>query len=69
MAPGMNPGASIITGVACGIRAEDIEDRLLQNIRRPDKLIDEPAKGRPMEKNLRRQGRFSWHKPMTNHKS
>lgn len=53
-APEINPNASKITGVICGYRVEQIEDKLMQNIRYLDKLIDELAKGRPMEKILRR---------------
>jgi hypothetical protein len=49
----MNPNASKITGVVCGIRVENIEDPLMQKIRWLDKLIDELAKGKPMEKILR----------------
>ena len=52
-APGMNPNTSLITGVVCGIRVEEIEDPLMRKIRYLDKLIDELAKGRPMEKILR----------------
>ncbi|MGI6673952.1 MAG: DUF2200 domain-containing protein [Limnochordia bacterium] len=52
-APQTNPNASKITGVVCGIRVEDIEDPLMQKIRWLDKLIDELAKGKPMEKILR----------------
>jgi hypothetical protein len=52
-APAMNPGASLITGVVCGVRVEDIQDPLMQKIRYMDKLIDELAKGRAMEKILR----------------
>ena len=52
-APAINPRAELITGSVCGIRVEDIEDPLLQKIRRLDKLVDELAKGRPMEKILR----------------
>ncbi len=52
-APRMNPNASKITGVVCGIRVENIEDPLMQKIRWLDKLIDELAKGKPMEKILR----------------
>ncbi len=47
-------GASGITGVVCGVRVEDIEDPLMQQIRYLDKLVDELAKGRPLEKVLRR---------------
>ena len=49
----LNPKASSITGVICGIRVETIEDPLMQKIRYLDKLVDELAKGRPMEKVLR----------------
>ena len=52
-APRMNPNASLIKGVVCGIRVEDIEDPLMQKIRYMDKLIDELAKGKKMEKILR----------------
>ena len=52
-APKMNPNASLITGLICGIRVEDIEDPLMQKIRYMDKLIDELAKGKKMEKILR----------------
>jgi hypothetical protein len=47
------PNASSITGVICGVRVEDVEDPLMQQIRYLDKLVDELAKGRPMEKVLR----------------
>lgn len=52
-APSFNPNASKITGVICGYRVEDIEDPVIQKMRYVDKLIDELAKGRPMEKILR----------------
>jgi hypothetical protein len=52
-APKLNPNASLIKGVVCGIRVEEIEDPLTQNIRYLDKLIDELAKGKKMEKILR----------------
>ncbi len=52
-APAMNPNASKITGVICGLRVEEIDDKLTQKIRYLDKLIDELAKGKPMEKILR----------------
>ena len=52
-APKFNPNASLITGVVCGIRVENIEDPLMQKIRYLDKLIDELAKGKKMEKILR----------------
>ncbi|MFL5643681.1 MAG: DUF2200 domain-containing protein [Chloroflexota bacterium] len=49
----LNPNAPLITGVVCGIRVEEIEDPLMQQIRYLDKLVDELAKGRPLEKVLR----------------
>lgn len=52
-APCINPNAELITGKICGVRVEDIEDPLMQNIRRLDKLVDELAKGRAIEKVLR----------------
>ena len=52
-APAMNPNTSLIKGVICGVRVEEIEDPLMQNIRYLDKLIDELAKGKAMEKILR----------------
>lgn len=54
-APAMHPNRKLITGVVCGIRVEEVEDPLMQEIRYLDKLIDELAKGRPMEKILRQQ--------------
>ncbi len=53
-APQLNPNVSKITGVICGYRVEEIEDKLMQKVRYLDKLIDELAKGRPMEKILRK---------------
>lgn len=52
-APSMNPNVSLITGVICGYRVEEIEDPLMQQIRYLDKLVDELAKGKAMEKVLR----------------
>lgn len=52
-APAMHPNCSLITGVVCGVRVEEIEDPLMQKIRYLDKLIDELAKGKAMEKILR----------------
>ena len=49
----LNPSARLITGVICGMRVETIEDPLMQQIRYLDKLVDELAKGRPLEKVLR----------------
>jgi len=53
-APSLNPNVSKITGVICGYRVEDIEDPLMQKVRYLDKLVDELAKGKPMEKILRK---------------
>ena len=52
-APALNPRRDLVRGVVCGVRVEEIEDPLMQEIRRLDKLVDELAKGRPMEKILR----------------
>ncbi len=52
-APLLNPNVSKITGLICGYRVEDIEDKLMQKIRYMDKLVDELAKGKKMEKILR----------------
>jgi hypothetical protein len=53
-APLLNPNVSKITGVICGYRVEEIEDKLMQKIRYMDKLVDELAKGKTMEKILRK---------------
>ena len=53
-APQMNPNVSKITGVICGYRVEEIENKLMQKIRYMDKLVDEVAKGKTMEKILRK---------------
>ncbi len=53
-APQLNPNASKITGVICGCRVEEIEDKLMRQIRYLDKLIDELAKGKAMDKILRK---------------
>jgi hypothetical protein len=53
-APKINPNISKITGLICGYRVEEIEDKLMQKIRYLDKLIDELAKGKPMDKILRK---------------
>jgi len=53
-APQLNPNVSKITGVICGHRVEEIEDKLMQKVRYLDKLIDELAKGKAMEKILRK---------------
>jgi hypothetical protein len=52
-APKFHPNSSLIKGVVCGIRVEEIDDPLMRKIRYLDKLIDELAKGKPMEKILR----------------
>ena len=52
-APAMHPKSSLIIGVVCGVRVEEIEDPLMQKIRYLDKLIDELAKGKAMDKILR----------------
>ena len=49
----LNPNVSMITGVVCGVRVEDVEDPLMQQIRYLDKLVDELARGRSMDKVLR----------------
>lgn len=59
-APRINPNASLIMGAICGYRVEEIEDKLMQKIRYLDKLVDELAKGKSMEKILR--------KPLTHNK-
>ncbi len=53
-APQLNPSRDLIKGVVCGVRVENIEDPMMQNIRYLDKLIDELAKGKAMEKILRK---------------
>lgn len=53
-APKMNPSRALITGVICGVRVEDIKEPTMREIRYMDKLIDELAKGKPMEKILRK---------------
>lgn len=53
-APAMNPARALIKGVVCGVRVEDIEEVTMREIRYMDKLIDELAKGKTMEKILRR---------------
>ena len=52
-APHLNPNRKLITGVICGVRVETIEEPLMQEIRYLDKLVDELAKGKPMEKIMR----------------
>ena len=54
-APALNPSRKLITGVVCGVRVEEIEDPLMQEIRYLDKLVDELARGKSMEKILRVQ--------------
>ncbi|TAX28869.1 DUF2200 domain-containing protein [Rhizobium leguminosarum] len=53
-APRMNPSRSLITGVICGVRVEDIQETTMREVRYLDKLIDELAKGKAMEKILRK---------------
>jgi hypothetical protein len=53
-APALHPNASKITGVVCGVRVEELEDPLMRNIRYLDKLVDELARGRTMDKILRK---------------
>ncbi len=53
-APRLNPNVGLITGLICGYRVEEIEDPLMQKVRYLDKLVDELAKGRAMEKILRK---------------
>lgn len=53
-APQLNPARNMIKGVVCGVRVEDIQEPTMQAIRYLDKLVDELAKGRPMDKILRR---------------
>jgi hypothetical protein len=55
-APNLNPLRTLIKGVICGVRIEEIEDPLMKEVRYLDKLIDELAKGRPMDKILRKEG-------------
>lgn len=52
-APAMNPNSGLIQGVVCGVRVEEVEDPLMKKIRQLDKLVDEIAKGKAMEKVLR----------------
>ncbi|WP_369060604.1 DUF2200 domain-containing protein [Caulobacter sp. 73W] len=52
-APAMNPARTLVTGVVCGVRVEEVADPLMREIRYLDKLIDELAKGKAMEKILR----------------
>ncbi|HSD16708.1 MAG TPA: DUF2200 domain-containing protein [Thermomonas sp.] len=52
-APEYNPNAQLVTGVVCGVRVEEVEDPLMRKIRQLDKLVDELAKGKAMEKILR----------------
>ena len=52
-APAIHPDSALITGVVCGVRVEDIDDPLMRKIRQLDKLVDELARGKPLEKILR----------------
>jgi len=53
-APAIHPNSSLIKGTICGVRVEEIEDSLVQKVRYLDKLIDELAKGKPLEEKIRR---------------
>jgi hypothetical protein len=53
-APVLHPNSSLITGLVCGVRVEEVEDPLMRKIRQMDKLVDELAKGKSMEKVLRK---------------
>lgn len=53
-APALNPDRSLISGMVCGVRVEDVEDPLMRNIRYLDKLVDELARGKAMDKILRK---------------
>lgn len=53
-APKLNPSRKLITGMICGVRIEEIKDPVMREVRYMDKLVDELAKGRPMEKILRK---------------
>lgn len=57
-APRLNPSRKLITGVICGVRLEEIEEPTMREIRYLDKLVDELAKGRPMERVLRKEQAF-----------
>ncbi len=59
-APQPNPNRALIKGVVCGVRVEEVEDPLMREIRYLDKLIDELAKGKPMEKILRKEESAMW---------
>ena len=52
-APKLNPKRKLITGIICGVKVQEIKDKTMREIRYMDKLIDELAKGKPMEKILR----------------
>jgi hypothetical protein len=54
-APGMHPNSTLIKGVVCGVRVEEVQDPLMKKIRQLDKLVDELAKGKAMEKILNRK--------------
>jgi hypothetical protein len=57
LAPKPNPSRNLITGVVCGVRVEEVEDKVMREVRYLDKLVDELAKGRPMEKILRKNNK------------
>jgi hypothetical protein len=52
-APRMNPARTLVKGVVCGVRVEDVPDPMMRELRRLDKLVDELARGKPLEKILR----------------
>jgi hypothetical protein len=54
-APGMNPSRALITGVVCGVRVEEVKEPVMREIRYLDKLIDELARGRAMDKIIRKE--------------
>lgn len=62
-APAIHPNRSMIKGIVCGVRVEEIEDPLMQKIRSLDKLIDELAKGKTLDKILRQESRTAAHPP------
>ena len=63
LAPQMNPNRELITGVVCGVRVEEVEEETMREIRYLDKLIDELAKGKAMEKILRSPWTADRHRP------
>src|SRR5690606_28788537 len=53
-APKLNPSRKLVSGMICGVRVEEVEDKIVREMRYLNKLVDELAKGRPMEKSLRK---------------